>query len=100
NEQSTHKVFDAIFLNTRGEVCEGARSNIFIERGDGLLHTPALSCGLLPGILRAQLLNSGRAVESVLSLEMLRSASKIYLSNALRGLFPVKLKDGEARSKE
>ncbi|WP_153109441.1 aminodeoxychorismate synthase component I [Propionivibrio limicola] len=84
-------VFDAIFFNTRGEVCEGARSNVFVER-DGRLLTPPLACGLLPGVLRRQLLESGRAVEQVLRREDLLAASLLYLGNALRGLIPVALR--------
>jgi para-aminobenzoate synthetase/4-amino-4-deoxychorismate lyase len=84
-------VFDAIFINTRGEVCEGARSNVFVER-DGVLLTPPLSCGLLPGVMRRHLLESGRALESVLTLDDLLDAPAIHLSNALRGLMPVSLR--------
>ena len=83
-------VFDFLYLNERGEVCEGARSNIFIER-DGCLLTPATSCGLLPGVLRAHLLETGKAVEAVLSLGDLERAPAIYAGNALRGLIPVSL---------
>jgi para-aminobenzoate synthetase/4-amino-4-deoxychorismate lyase len=83
-------VFDAIFVNTRGEVCEGARSNVFIER-DGILLTPPPSCGLLPGVMRRQLLASGRAIEQVLRLDDLRLASALYVGNAVRGLIPVSL---------
>lgn len=82
--------FDVLFLNTQGELCEGARSNIFIER-DGVLLTPALSSGLLPGVLRAHLLASGQAQEAVLREEDLRSAGSVWLGNALRGLVPVRL---------
>lgn len=84
------EVFDAVFLNTTGEVCEGARSNVFVERA-GLLLTPPLACGLLPGVLRRTLLESGRAVESVLSLDDLRRGDALYVGNALRGLLPVVL---------
>jgi para-aminobenzoate synthetase/4-amino-4-deoxychorismate lyase len=83
-------LFDAIFLNTRGEVCEGARSNVFVER-DGLLLTPPLACGLLPGVMRRTLLESGRAVEQVLRREDLLQAPALYVGNALRGLLPVVL---------
>jgi para-aminobenzoate synthetase/4-amino-4-deoxychorismate lyase len=83
-------IFDAIFLNTRGEVCEGARSNLFIER-DGTLLTPPLACGLLPGVMRQHLLEAGRAVECVLSTADLLTAPKLYMANALRGLLPVTL---------
>ena len=84
-------VFDAIFLNTRGEVCEGARSNVFVERG-GVLLTPPLSCGLLPGVMRRHLLESGRALECVLTLDDLLGAPSIHMANALRGLIPVSLR--------
>lgn len=84
------QIFDAIFLNTRGEVCEGARSTVFVE-SDGVLLTPPLSSGLLPGVMRRHLLESGRAVEYVLSREDLLNASTLYLGNALRGLIPVRV---------
>lgn len=84
------EVFDAIFFNTRGEVCEGARSTVFVER-DGVLLTPPLACGLLPGVKRRQLLESGRAIERVLTRDDLLSASKLYVANALRGLVEVHL---------
>ena len=85
------EVFDAIFFNSRGEVCEGARSNVFIER-DGKLLTPPLACGLLSGVMRRHLLETGRAVECVLTREELLGASAVYLSNALRGLMRVELR--------
>ena len=83
-------VFDAIFLNASGEVCEGARSNVFVER-DGMLLTPPLRCGLLPGVMRRHLLETGRAVEQVLTADDLRGAQQFYVANALRGLIPVSL---------
>jgi len=82
------QIFDSIFFNARGEVCEGARSTVFIER-DGVLLTPPLGCGLLPGVMRRRLLESGRAVEHVLYKEDLLNASRVYLANALRGLIAV-----------
>jgi len=82
--------FDALFLNERGEVCEGARSNVF-ARIDGVLYTPPLACGLLPGILRERLLESGEVVERVLTLDDLARAKVLYMGNALRGLVPVSL---------
>ncbi|MFT3847463.1 MAG: aminodeoxychorismate synthase component I [Propionivibrio sp.] len=93
NLAGTPTVFDAIFCNERGEVCEGARSNVYIER-QGILLTPPLSSGLLPGVMRRNLLETGRARECVLYREDLLGASAIYLSNALRGLLPVRLRQG------
>ena len=81
-------VFDAIFLNVRGEVCEGARSNVFVEC-DGKLLTPPQRCGLLPGVLRRHLLESGQAVECVLVRDDLLGDAPVYLGNALRGLVRV-----------
>jgi para-aminobenzoate synthetase / 4-amino-4-deoxychorismate lyase len=81
-------IFDVVFLNERGEVAEGARSNIFVER-DGLLLTPPLTSGCLPGVLRAELLDAGRAEESLLQPADLQSG--FWLGNALRGLIRVSL---------
>lgn len=81
-------IFDVVFLNERGEVAEGARSNVFVER-DGLLLTPALASGCLPGVLRAELLASGRAREAIVKPEDLQSG--FWLGNALRGLIRVEL---------
>jgi branched-subunit amino acid aminotransferase/4-amino-4-deoxychorismate lyase len=50
-----------------------------------------LFCGLLPGVMRQQLIGSGRAVEQVLRLEDLQAAPALYVANALRGLLVVKL---------
>jgi 4-amino-4-deoxychorismate lyase len=82
-------VDEVIFLNTRGEICEGAITNVFLEI-DGALVTPPLSCGLLPGILRESLLRSGRAREAVLRLEDLGRGG-LFVGNALRGLRPARL---------
>lgn len=83
-------VEEMIFLNERGEVCEGTITNIFAETGAGLV-TPPLSCGLLPGILRAHLLETGEAREATLSPDLLRSARALHVGNALRGLIPAQL---------
>ncbi len=79
---------EAIFLNERDEICEGARTNVFVER-DGVLLTPPLASGLLPGVLRASLLAEGRARESLLRLGDLREG--FFLGNALRGLLRASL---------
>ena len=80
--------FDAVFLNERGEVAEGARSNVFVER-EGELLTPPLASGALPGVLRAELLASGSAREATLLPEDLRHG--FWLGNSLRGLVRVRL---------
>ncbi len=84
---------DAIFLNERGEVTEGAISNLFVQIG-GRLYTPPMECGLLPGVYRRHLLAiDPRAEERVLRLEDLKSADAIYICNAVRGMRRVQLTD-------
>ena len=78
-------VAEAVFCNERGELTEGSFTTLFIER-DGVLLTPALDCGLLPGTLRAELLASGRAREAVLFPRDLESAEAVWLGNSVRGL--------------
>ncbi|NSY38281.1 aminotransferase class IV family protein [Leisingera sp. ANG59] len=84
-------VDELLFLNRRGEVCEGTITNLFVTRADGRMVTPPLSCGLLPGILRQVMLESGQCLEAVLRLEDLRDANAIHMGNSLRGLIPARL---------
>jgi para-aminobenzoate synthetase / 4-amino-4-deoxychorismate lyase len=80
-----------VFLNERDEVTEGAISNIFIEK-DGRMFTPPLHCGVLPGVYRRHLLQTRPKIEErVLTLEDLRGADAIYVSNAVRGLRKVQI---------
>ncbi|MCM1009495.1 MAG: aminodeoxychorismate synthase component I [Fusobacterium sp.] len=77
-------VFDEIYFNERGELTEGARSNVIIEK-NGKFYTPPIKCGLLNGIYR-QLLNSE---EKVLYKEDLLNAEAIYCCNSVRGMVKV-----------
>ncbi len=70
---------EVLFLNERGELCEGARANVFLKQ-DGALLTPPLSCGLLPGVLRANLLASRRARE-----ESIRILARLGISESRLG---------------
>jgi para-aminobenzoate synthetase/4-amino-4-deoxychorismate lyase len=77
---------EVIFLNEKGEVTEGAISNVFI-RSAGRLLTPPLDSGVLPGVFRRHLLESRPdSEEAVLTVEDLESADTIYICNSLRGL--------------
>lgn len=78
-------VDEVVFLNERDELTEGSITSLFIERG-GILLTPPLSSGLLPGTLRAELIATGRAHEQVLRLADLEAAEAIWLGNSVRGL--------------
>ena len=79
--------FDILFHDANGRLTEGARSNVFLHI-DGEWLTPALSGGgILSGTMRAALLEdpAWRAREADLSLDDLKRAERIVLTNALRG---------------
>jgi para-aminobenzoate synthetase/4-amino-4-deoxychorismate lyase len=84
---------EVVFVDEPGFVTEGSWSNVFVERGGQLL-TPPLALGLLPGVLRAELIDKGRAVESHLRLADLESG--FFIGNSLRGLIPARLADAAA----
>jgi para-aminobenzoate synthetase/4-amino-4-deoxychorismate lyase len=91
-EQAARDGFDdVLFLNLRGEVTEGAISNVFAEK-DGRWFTPPVECGLLPGVYRRHLLETRPEIEEcVLTLDDLRLADVVYLANAVRGLRRVEI---------
>jgi para-aminobenzoate synthetase/4-amino-4-deoxychorismate lyase len=78
---------EVVFQNERGEITEGGRTNLFVQM-DGRLVTPPLSCGLLNGCLRKELLGAGKCAEAVLLPDDLARADAVYLGNSLRGLIP------------
>jgi para-aminobenzoate synthetase / 4-amino-4-deoxychorismate lyase len=82
-------VDELLFCNERGELVEGARTNIFVAR-DGVLLTPPLSAGALDGVLRRALLAEGRVVEAILMPADL--SGEFYLGNSLRGLIRGRLR--------
>jgi para-aminobenzoate synthetase/4-amino-4-deoxychorismate lyase len=75
--------FEILFTDPDGFLTEGSFTNIFAER-DGLLLTPPLSRGLLPGILRQRLLDEGKAQEADLRREDLHGG--FLIGNSVRGL--------------
>jgi para-aminobenzoate synthetase/4-amino-4-deoxychorismate lyase len=78
-------------LNLRGEVTEGAISNVFVEK-DGRWSTPPVECGLLAGVFRRHLLATRPEMEErVLFLNDLRQADGVYLANAVRGMRRVQI---------
>lgn len=80
---------ERIFLNTCEEISEGTVSNIFFVRG-GKLETPAMGCGLLPGIIREYLCETEEAEETVIYQEMLNHYEECFVTNSLMGIMPVK----------
>ena len=81
---------EVIFLNSKNEICEGSYTSIFIKK-NGFLVTPPLSSGLLPGILRADLLEKKQTIEGILTITDIIEADEVFLGNSLRGLMKAKL---------
>ena len=75
--------FETLYTDAQGYLTEGSFTTIFVQR-DGLLLTPPLTRGLLPGVLRTELLEAGRAAEADLTPADL--AQGFLIGNALRGL--------------
>ena len=83
-------VFETLFVDGEGFLTEGTFTSIFVER-DGKLLTPPTSRGLLPGVLRAKLIDEGRAIEADLTPGDL--ADGFLIGNIVRGLIPARLAD-------
>lgn len=85
---------DFVFCNEKGEITEGAISNVIVER-NGECFTPPVTCGLLPGVMRTHLLSQSEGMklrEKVLYRQDLRRADRIYLCNSVRGVVAVRLR--------
>jgi branched-chain amino acid aminotransferase len=74
---------EAVFANTRGQLCEGTGSNVFVVLGDRLV-TPSLSSGCLAGVTRALLVEWLEVEEADLPIGLLAEADEIFLTSATR----------------
>ncbi len=84
---------DVLFFNEQGHLTEGAISNVFVEK-DGILYTPPITSGVLPGTLRSDLIeNRSDVKEKILTKFDLETADHLYIGNALRGLRSVTLSE-------
>jgi branched-subunit amino acid aminotransferase/4-amino-4-deoxychorismate lyase len=89
---------EALMLNAEGEIAGGAAANLFWIAG-GRLFTPALACGVLDGIMRAQTLAAAadlgvEVVEARAPPVVLAGAEGVFLTNSLIGLRAVDEIDG------
>lgn len=83
--QLEHPEADEVLLcNNRGELTEGSFTNLVLKL-NGRLVTPALASGLLPGIMRQELLKQGAIEEQLLYPQDLQRAEEIWLINSVRG---------------
>lgn len=90
-------VDEVVFFNTLGELCEGTITNVFVMLGERWV-TPRLSSGVLPGVLREELIEKGEVVEADVSEADFAGARALKLGNSLRGLLKAKMIEGK-RSK-
>jgi branched-chain amino acid aminotransferase len=91
---------EAIFANTRGELCEGSFTNVFVETADELL-TPPLDSGCLAGVTRELVLEWAAAAEvpvreAALPVGAIRETTHAALTSSLRGVVPIVAVDGRA----
>jgi para-aminobenzoate synthetase / 4-amino-4-deoxychorismate lyase len=92
NDTIKKGLFDYVFVNLAGNVTEGAISNIYVEN-NGVIYTPPLRCGVLPGVYRRALKarNELAVRDKLLVIEDLRAADRIWVSNAVIGLVEAEL---------
>ena len=81
---------DVLLVNSRGEVTESTIANVAVEI-EGRLCTPPVACGLLPGILRGDLLERGALIEQCITVEQLLGSPRVLLLNSVRGMYEVQV---------
>ncbi|GAB3483227.1 aminotransferase class IV [Nocardiopsis coralliicola] len=86
---------EAVFANTRGDLCEGTGSNIFAVVGGRLL-TPELESGPLAGITRELVLEWAGGEEAAVPMSALDEASEVFLTSTGRDVQPIRSVDGRA----
>ena len=80
---------ERLFLNTKEQVSEGTVSNVFFVR-NGVICTPQVSCGLLPGILREYLCETEDVEETDIYVQDLKRYQECFVTNSLMGIMPVR----------
>ncbi|MEM6916405.1 MAG: aminotransferase class IV [Verrucomicrobiota bacterium] len=94
---------EAVWSNTKGELCEGTWSNVFV-RVSGQWKTPPLDSGCLPGVTRAHLLSLSHDCgfeieESPIAFNLLSKVEAAFLTSSLREIQPVSHVDGRTLGK-
>ena len=79
---------DVLLYNEKGEVTESTIANIVMET-NGVLWTPPVQCGLLPGTYRAELLEQGMIQERAFTIDEVLRSPRVYLINSVRGMYEV-----------
>jgi branched-subunit amino acid aminotransferase/4-amino-4-deoxychorismate lyase len=82
---------EVLLVNERGEITEATIANVAVRRSAQWI-TPRSSCGLLNGVMRSELLDTGRVVEGIIFAEELKPGEIVRCFNALRGVFEVEFR--------
>jgi branched-chain amino acid aminotransferase len=90
---ANRKAYEAIFVNSAGNVAEGATTNLFLVR-NGELFTPPISAGILPGITRDVVIGLCRTLrlqcnQRNICLPDLQRADEAFLTNSIIGILPL-----------
>jgi branched-subunit amino acid aminotransferase/4-amino-4-deoxychorismate lyase len=89
---------EALFTDPHRHLLEGATTSVFVVK-DGRVSTPRLQSLILPGVMRAvvlQLLPSATVRERLIALDELPDADEVFVTNALLGVMPVAQVDATA----
>ena len=84
------EVYDVLLWNRLGQLCESTIANLVVEI-DNEYRTPPLEAGLLPGTMRAELLDRGDIVEAMVTYDDLREADRVWLINSVRGWVEIEI---------
>lgn len=82
-EAAKHGATEAVFANTRGNLCEGTGSNVFYVVG-GEIRTPTLTSGCLAGVTRGLVIQWCGAVEVDEPIEVAEAADEVFLASTTR----------------
>ena len=80
---------DMLFLNEKGYITETSCSNIFLIKNHGIL-TPRSENGLLSGIIRKWIIENFRVQEIDITLNDLKEANEVFITNSLMGIMKIK----------
>ena len=89
--------FDVVRLNTAGFLAETAMANLFFVK-EATVFTPAFSTGILPGVVRSEVLQAAKKYsinveEGHYTLDSLKTADAVFLTYSTVGILPVYLFD-------
>lgn len=79
---------EALFLNPKNLICEGATSNIFFIKNKQIF-TPNISSGLLDGIIRQWIIKNFEVIELEIPYDRIEKYDEVFITNSLIGIMPV-----------